>query len=181
MRRSLKNFDSPVLTQNYLELVEDRLSSSGIFSQVLLHWRSSRRSRKTCKIETLSPKMLKIESSSCQCSLTLIGPREEIQKYVFLIPNMSSITRRDSREDIGHSSARETKRSTELSATHLKEMGFYRHTDGGTIQRNRSPSIQERQCFESWNPENGKSQRHHTLQCGFIEHRNLVSHDSHSK
>ena len=36
-------------------------------SQDLRHWRSSRRSRKTCKIETLNPKSLKIESSSCQC------------------------------------------------------------------------------------------------------------------
>ena len=32
------------------------------------HWRSSRRSRETCKIETLSLRKLKIESTSCQCS-----------------------------------------------------------------------------------------------------------------
>ena len=31
-----------------------------------------------------------------------------------------------------------------------RKMGFHRHTDGGMIQRNRSPSMQEHQCFESW-------------------------------
>ena len=30
-------------------------------------------------------------------------------------------------------------------------MGFHCDTDGGTIQRNPSPSVQEYQCFESWN------------------------------
>ena len=44
---------------------------------------------------------------------------------MFEIPGTSRITRRDSREDIGHTSALETKRSgTELSATLLKENGF---------------------------------------------------------
>ena len=37
-KSKLKNFDSPILTKNYLELMENRLSSSGIFSQDLLHW-----------------------------------------------------------------------------------------------------------------------------------------------
>ena len=41
--------------------------------------------------------LLKIESSSCQCSVTSIGQRKEIQKDVFEIPNMSRLTRRDSR------------------------------------------------------------------------------------
>jgi len=36
---------------NDLELMENRWCSSGIFSQDLRHWRSSRRSRKTCKIK----------------------------------------------------------------------------------------------------------------------------------
>ena len=52
----LKNFDSPILTENYLELMENRLSSSGIFPKDLPHCRFSRRSRKTCKIETLNLK-----------------------------------------------------------------------------------------------------------------------------
>ena len=54
--------------------------------------------------------------------MTSIGQTEEIQNDVFQIPNKSSITRRNSREDTGHSSARETKGNrTELSATHLME------------------------------------------------------------
>ena len=34
-----------------------------------------------------------------------------------------------------------------------RKMGLHTRTDGGTIQRNLSPSIQEHQCFESWNSE----------------------------
>ena len=35
----------------------------------------------------------------------------------------------------------------------LEGMGLHSRTDGGTIQRSGSPSIQEHQCFESWNSE----------------------------
>ena len=79
----LKNFDSPILTENYLELMEDRLSSSGIFPKDLPHCRFSKRSRKTCKIETLNIKKLNIESSSCQCSMTSNGQRKEKKKIAF--------------------------------------------------------------------------------------------------
>ena len=46
--------------------MENRLSSSGRFSQDVRHWRSSGRSKKICKIETLNLRILKIGSSSCQ-------------------------------------------------------------------------------------------------------------------
>ena len=118
----IKNkINNPILTENYKELLENRLSSSGIFSQDSRHWKFSKRSRKTCKLETLSPKSLKIESSSCQCSMTSNGQRE-VQRNVFRIPNESRITRRDSRKDTGHSSALETTRNgVELSVFRLKE------------------------------------------------------------
>ena len=107
------------------EVMERRLSSSGIFSQDLYHWRSSKRSTKICKIETLNLNILKIQSSSCQCSLTSNGHREENKKNVFQIPKNSKITRRDSLEDSGHSSALETNRNgMELSVIHLKENGI---------------------------------------------------------
>ena len=54
--------------------------------------------------------------------MTSIGRREEVQKDAFQILNKSRITRRDSREDTGHSLAPAMKRSgTELSARHLKD------------------------------------------------------------
>ena len=118
--------------------MENRLSSSGIFSQDVRHCRSSRRSRKTCKIETLNLKILKIESSSCQCSMTLNGQREEIQNNVCQIPNKSRITRRDSRDP------RSWRRKEVVWNSQLytwRKMGFRSHTDGGTMQRNRSLSI----------------------------------------
>ena len=51
--------------------------------------------------------------------------REEILKNVFQIPNRSRITRRDSREDAGHSFVLETKRNgMEFSLANLKENGI---------------------------------------------------------
>ena len=120
----LKTFDSPILTGNYLELMENRLSLSGKFSHVR-HWRSSRGSMKTCKIEILSLRISKIESPSCQCSMTSDGQREKFQKNVSQIPNKSRSTQKYFRKDTGHSSALETKRSgMELSVRHLKENGI---------------------------------------------------------
>ena len=43
---------------------------------------------------------------------------------------------------------------------------------------NRSPSIQGHQCFEPWNSEKKRWQMYYTLQCGFVEHRTLISHKS---
>ena len=102
--------------------MENRLSSSGIFSQDLRHWKFSKRCRKTCKIEILNLTIVKIESSSCQYSMISNGQRQDVQNNVFQIPEKSRITRRDCREDIGHSSAPETKRNgMELTVVRLKE------------------------------------------------------------
>ena len=61
------------------------------------------------------------------------------------------------------------------------KMGLCSHSNGGTIQRNRSSSILEHQCFESGNSEKKEQQRHHTLQRGCFKHRTLLSNDSLSK
>ena len=87
----LQNFDSPFLTQSNLGKFENRLSSSGIFSHSLLRWRSSRRSRKTSKIETLNLKNLKIELSSCQCSKISNGQRKETKRIVFQIQKSQDV------------------------------------------------------------------------------------------
>ena len=55
MGKPSKQINSPILTGSYQQLIENRLSSSGIFSQDLRHGRLSRRSRKTCKIEKNEP------------------------------------------------------------------------------------------------------------------------------
>ena len=73
------------LTENYMVLMENQLSSSGIFSQDLRYCRFSRRSRNICNIETLNLKNLKIEFSSCLPSMTSNGQRKETKKIVFQI------------------------------------------------------------------------------------------------
>ena len=50
----VKEYNSTILMENYLELMENRLSSSGIFSRDLRHWKSSKESMTTCKIKTLN-------------------------------------------------------------------------------------------------------------------------------
>ena len=127
MGKSNKRISTVQFLQRITEkLMQNRLSSSAIFSQELRHWRfSRRRSRKTCKIDILNLRILKIESSSCQCSMISNGERKEIQNNVFQIPNKSRITREDSREDTGHSSALEAKRNgMELTVVHMKENGI---------------------------------------------------------
>ena len=101
--------------QNYVELTENRLSSSGIFSQGLPRWKCSRKFWNICEVEVLNQKNFGIESSSCLCSTTSIGPREAIQRNVFRTPIKSRITRRDARKVIGHSLDQERKRSSVAS------------------------------------------------------------------
>ena len=120
MEGQVKDFQQ---TDSYRELFGidgEPIEFEWIIPQDLLRRRSSRRSKKTCKINALNKENLKIGSSSCQCSMTSIGRREAIQKSVFQIPNKSR-----SGEDTGHSSALEAKRSaTELSVKLLKETGI---------------------------------------------------------
>ena len=70
------------------------------------------------------PKNPKIESSSCRCSMILIGREEEIQNNVFQVPNKSRTTRRNSRKGTGHSLDLEATRcGMENQITLLKENG----------------------------------------------------------
>ena len=159
--------------------MENRFSSSGIGSQDLLHWRSSRRSQKTWQIETLNLKILEIGSSSCQCSMTSIGGREDIQKDISNSEQVKNYAERFSRGHwtfLGPGDEKEVVRNCQLHT--WRKMGVHRHTHGGTIQRNWSPSIQEHQCFESSNSAMKRWRWHHTLQWGLMEHRTLVSHHS---
>ena len=65
-----KNFDKLILTKIYVELMENRLD--------LHHWKSSEKSRKTCKNKTLNLKIFQSELSSCRCSMILMCREEEI-------------------------------------------------------------------------------------------------------
>ena len=121
-------------------------------SQALRHWRSSRRSRKVCKIKTLNLRNLEIESSSRQCSMTSNGQRKKIQNNVFQIPNTSRITRRDSREDIGHSFNLALKRNgMELTVILLQENGISLPQIVKRFEQSGQSSIQEHQYCESSN------------------------------
>ena len=107
-----------------------------------LFWNWWRTDWFSSELETLNLKSLKIESSSCQCSMTSIGKGFEIQKEYFKfrtsqefreeIPARTlDIPRPWRRNEVGRNSQLHTWRNME----------FHRFTDGGTIQRNWSPSI----------------------------------------
>ena len=61
------------------------------------------------------------------------------------------------------------------------KMGLHSDSNGGTNQRNWTPSMHWHQCFESWNSEKKRWLMYCTHQCGFVEHTTLVSHNSLSK
>ena len=58
-----QHFECLLLVDNYWELVENQLNSSGIFSKDVPHCRFFRKSRLICKIKTLNLKKLNIELS----------------------------------------------------------------------------------------------------------------------
>ena len=51
----LEEFNNPTLTENYLESMDNQLSSNGIFSQDLRHWKPPKRSNIICKIKKIEP------------------------------------------------------------------------------------------------------------------------------
>ena len=104
--------------------MDNRLSLSGTFSQDLLHWRSSRRSKKTCKIETLSLKILKIESSSYQCSRTSIGQRETSERCMSNSERVKNYAERFSRRHWTFLGQGDEKKWYGTQATHLEENGI---------------------------------------------------------
>ena len=117
-----KNF--PILTEKYLELMENRFEFEWNIFPGLASLEILQKIQEGLQDRNIEPEKYE-DPSSCQCSMTSNGHREEILRNLFQIPNKSRSMLRDSREDTGHSSALETKRSgTELSAIHLKENGI---------------------------------------------------------
>ena len=70
---------------------------------------SPKRFKTNWKLVKHVQKNLKIDSSSCSCSTTLIGQIKEIPQNVFQIPKWSRITHEGFRADTGHSSVQEKK------------------------------------------------------------------------
>ena len=127
----LEDFDSPILKENYLELMENRLSSSEIFPRTYFIGDPPDR-----KIKTLNLENLKDGSSSCQCSLTkrgnsekCISNSEQVKEYAIPARTLD-IPRPWRRKEVARNSQLHT----------WRKMGFYHLTDGGTSQTN--------QCFK---------------------------------
>ena len=99
------------LLQNYLESMENQVRSSGIFFAGLTSLEIFQRSTRIWMIDKQIQNTLKGESSSCQCSLTLMGQRKEILWTVFRLPRRYVIMQKDFSDDIGHSSVQEKKMS----------------------------------------------------------------------
>ena len=97
------------------------------------------------------------ESSSCQCSMTSIGQRKEIQKYVSRIPNKSRTRQKDSRVDTGHCSAQETKKNC-MERTPERKWNSIAEEMVGKTSKNELPVFLGYQCVEPWNPEKKKAE-----------------------
>ena len=137
------------LTKMQWESMEKQLNSSRKISQDFHHCLFFKRSRKTWRKRTSSPKSSRTRSYLCQCSMTLIG---KMMRNVVQMPRKSRITRSNFRKDIGHSWVQGRKISgLEVLLRIKKEKGFCSQQDDVAIQRNWSSCVQKFQCFESWN------------------------------
>ena len=94
-------------------------------SQDSQHYRFSRRFKTNWPLVKQVQKKLKIESSSCRRSTTLMEQKKKILKKVFRIPIRSKITQKGFRVDIGHSSVQEKKKDRmERTPTNLRDSGI---------------------------------------------------------
>ena len=147
-------------------MMENRLSSS-------VHWRSLlTRPKKLARSKHWTWEYWRTDHLHDNVQWHRLDVIEEIQKDVFRIRTSQELREEILARTLDILRPRRWKEMERNSPLHTwRKMGFHRHRDGGTFQRNWSPSIQEHQCFESWNSEEKRWQRYHTLQCGFIEHR----------
>ena len=93
-----KNSKCPLLVENYSELMEKQLNSSGISSQVVRHCRFFKKSRMICRKGRVILNNSQIGSSSCQCSTILIGQEKDTMIFLLRIQKESRRTRRNSQE-----------------------------------------------------------------------------------
>ena len=79
-----KNFNKLILTENYVELMENRLSSSGIFPRTYaIGNQSSENSRKTWKSKALNPKILKSNHLHVDVQRYWLGEKRKIWTMYF--------------------------------------------------------------------------------------------------
>ena len=170
-----KNFNKLILTKNNLQLMENRLSSSGIFSPGRTSLEFLRKTQKDLQERNIEPENFE---SSCRCSMILIGREEEIQNSVFQIPNKSRTTRRNSRRSTGHSLDLEAKRSgMENQITILKGNDKTQPTWWWNTSRNLDIHYSKvflRRGFLR----KKKQQGDHAPPCGCFEHRAFVFHSA---
>ena len=155
---------------------------SGIFSQDLRHWKSSTRSRKTCKNKTLNLKDLKIESSSCRCSTTSKGQRNAIQNNVSQIPKQVKNYAKKFSQGNWTFLGPESEKKWYGNTSYLPE-GKWPATANLMVEEFEASGHPVDKCLSagSWNFEEEEQEGDHTLHCGCSKHRALTSNDSLSK
>ena len=89
-----------VISKIWLGSTASRWSSSGIIFQESLHWELSTRFKRRWLNQSVNQSNSKEGSSSCHCTMTLIGQNEEMKNIV--LPTLSELlsTLEDSRKDI---------------------------------------------------------------------------------
>ena len=113
------------------------------------------------------------------------GQREEILylNNLFQIPKSSRSMRRDSREDIGHSSGPGNEKKWYGTLSETPE-GNWDSTATQMVERVKEtshPVFKSISALSRGILKRKKKQRHHTLQCGCFGHRTLISNCSLSK
>ena len=110
-------------TELWTQLTASRWNSSGIFSQDPLHWNLSVKSKRSCA-KWANQNNSKDELSSCRCSMTSYGDLKTMNRNAMLMPHSCLNLRKDSHQDVDHSSDLDQKRSGILQRlTDHKENG----------------------------------------------------------
>ena len=134
-----------LLTKMQWESMEMQLNSSDIFSQNCRH----KRSKNIWRERTLNPKSSRTGSSSCQCSMTLIGQKKELylacRNGQRIRDEILAKTLDISRSSVGREVV------WEIFLFSKRRLGFHSQQNGTAIPRNRSPCVQNHHCSESRN------------------------------
>ena len=98
----LNGFGKLAISKIRVESMESRWSSSGQFFQDSQHWEFSKRFKNWWLICSVNVSTSKVGSSSCQCTTTLYGENEEMQRNVKVIFAKLRIMLANSLADVGH-------------------------------------------------------------------------------
>ena len=154
------DFISPTLTENYLESMENRSSSSGIFSRTLQHWRSFKRCTniwtELCEVRIIFMSISNDIDCTKENSKVCLSNSEKVKNYAkrFQRRQWSFFGRRDEEKWFGtHTCTPEGQWNATADDMVARGMGSLRHATNRRLWTREGPGLA---CMLSlFHPQNG--------------------------